>query len=168
MAETSQEVCDSYQANGNDCAVLTVTNVINSVRCDTVETAGCLSVDTSDIYVHQDDFDSASPSAINEQSEEVCFPILTDFRKKFPNKLLFGHLNVNSIRYKMSEVEMMLNNLDILGLSETKIDESFPDAQFNVNGYNLFRQDRNAFGGGLMFYVTNTIPSRRRNYFVQL
>ena len=62
----------------------------------------------------------------------------------------------------MPEIAMMLKSLDILGLSETKIDESFPHAQFHVDGYNIFRQDRNAFGGGLLFYISNKIPSRRR------
>ena len=99
----------------------------------------------------------------SESSDNACFPILTDFRRKFINKLVFGHLNVNSLRYKMPEIANVLNNLDILGLSETKIDESYPNAQFHVEGFNLYRKDRNCFGGGLICYVSNLIPSRLRN-----
>ena len=52
--------------------------------------------------------------------------------------------------------------MDVLGLSETKIDASFPDAQFHVDDFRLYRKDRNRFGGGLMIYVTDNIPQRRR------
>ena len=45
-------------------------------------------------------------------------------------------------------------------ISETKVDESFPNQQFNVNGYKMFRKDRDRFGGGLMFYVNEQIPSK--------
>ena len=43
---------------------------------------------------------------------------------------------------------------------ETKVDKSFPNQQFKINGYKLFRKDRDKFGGGLMFYVNEQIPSK--------
>ena len=45
-------------------------------------------------------------------------------------------------------------------ISETKVDESFPNQQFKMNGYKMFRKDRDRFGGGLMFYVNEQIPSK--------
>ena len=37
---------------------------------------------------------------------------------------------------------MLANNLlDILVLSETKIDDSYPDSQFYIKGFKLYRQD---------------------------
>ena len=39
-------------------------------------------------------------------------------------------------------------SLDYLVLSETKIDESFPTAQFNVEGYEIrARRNRDKYGG---------------------
>ena len=39
-------------------------------------------------------------------------------------------------------------------LSETKLDESFPNAQFTLDGYEIaVRRDRNKFGGDLNEYV---------------
>ena len=42
-------------------------------------------------------------------------------------------------------------SLDCSILSETKIDESFTTAQFNVEGYEIrARHDRDKYGGGLI------------------
>ena len=46
-------------------------------------------------------------------------------------------------------------------ISETKLDESFSNGQFKIPGYALpFRLDRNQFGGGIMVFVREDIPSR--------
>ena len=42
-------------------------------------------------------------------------------------------------------------------IPETKSDESFPSMQFNIDGYNIFRSDRNAKGGGILMYVRDDI-----------
>ncbi|XP_014673473.1 PREDICTED: uncharacterized protein LOC106813766 [Priapulus caudatus] len=51
--------------------------------------------------------------------------------------------------------------VDVLAIGESKIDASFPDAQFCVEGYRLYRRDRTTTGGGVMVYVRADIPSRR-------
>ena len=48
-------------------------------------------------------------------------------------------------------------------LSETKIDGSFPNQQFNVSNYKNFRRDRNKHGGGLLFYINENIPCKLIN-----
>ena len=65
---------------------------------------------------------------------------------------------------KFEAVECVLNDglIDIFALSESKIDESFPNAQFIINGFSLHRKDRNRFGGGLLLYIRSDIPHRRR------
>ena len=53
----------------------------------------------------------------------------------------------------------MKDRVHVLLLSETKLDGSFPNGQFLIEGYTTpFRKDRNIFGGGLLFYVKNDIP----------
>ena len=50
---------------------------------------------------------------------------------------------------------------DILLISETKIDASFPLNQFILKGYSTpFRADRNSQGGGLIMYVREDIPCK--------
>ena len=45
-------------------------------------------------------------------------------------------------------------------ISETKLDESSPVMQFNIDGYNIFRSDRNANGGDILMYVWDDIPCK--------
>ena len=49
--------------------------------------------------------------------------------------------------------------MDILMISETKVDDSFPDGQFFLDGFGtLFRLDRNRNGGGITLFIRNDIP----------
>ena len=65
-------------------------------------------------------------------------------RISHPTNLIIGSLNINSVRHKFSTVNHILSNgyLDIFGLSETKIDQSFPDGQFRIESYMCHRKDR--------------------------
>ena len=52
------------------------------------------------------------------------------------NKIIFAHLNINSIRNKFGQVaDLVKGKIDVLMISESKIDHSFPDSQFFLNGY---------------------------------
>ena len=67
-----------------------------------------------------------------------------------------GYLNINSLRNKITDLRVIMKtlSLDYLILSETKIDESFPTSQFNVEGYEMrARRDRDKFGGGQIEFV---------------
>ena len=98
-----------------------------------------------------------------DSNDPSCFPSLVNFRMKYQKKLIFGHLNVNSIRHKIPEVSSILRNVDILGLTETKIDDSFTDSQFKIDGFHMYRLDRTARGGGLIMYINSSIPNRNRS-----
>ena len=45
-------------------------------------------------------------------------------------------------------------------VSEIKLDEPFSSMKFNIDGYNIFRSDRNAKGGGILMYVWDDIPCK--------
>lgn len=70
-----------------------------------------------------------------------------------------GYLNINSIRNKH---EYIRNLIDILFLSETKIDASFPDAQFSIDNFTMWRADRNTFGGGVIVYIRSDLAADRK------
>ena len=55
------------------------------------------------------------------------------------NKLIFAHVNVNSIRSKFEElISQVKGTVDVLMISETKIDDSFPIANLLIDGlFNL-------------------------------
>ena len=75
--------------------------------------------------------------------------------KRNLKKIAVAHLNINSLRNKFdSLIEQITWNIDILIISETKLDTSFPTGQFLINGYSeLFRIDQNSQVGGIMLYV---------------
>ena len=79
-----------------------------------------------------------------------------------PNNPSLAYINANSIRNKHSDLCAFLDcNIDVLTIAETKLDCTFPTAQFIVEGYKEpFRKDRNKNGGGLLVYVKEDIPSR--------
>ena len=86
-------------------------------------------------------------------NKEFSSEHLSFLREKHPNRVIIGHININSIRNKFYYlIAITKGNVDVLMISETKLDESFPSMQLNIDGYNYFRSDRNAKGGGILMY----------------
>ena len=82
-------------------------------------------------------------------------------KAKHRKSLFFGHLNVNSIRNRFVSIkELIKRTFGIFLISETKIDDSFLNAQFKIEGYKSFRKDRHTFGGGRLFYVNEKLNCR--------
>ena len=53
--------------------------------------------------------------------------------------------------------------IHVLCKDETKLDESFPDAQFHIESYQFpaFRKDRNKNGGAKIVYVKEGLIAKR-------
>ena len=79
------------------------------------------------------------------------------------NKLIVGSLNINSISGKFEQLKTVINgNIDILLVVETKLDATFPESQFVIEGYSApYRLDRNRNGGGILIYVREDIPCKK-------
>ena len=59
----------------------------------------------------------------------------------------------------------MAKNVDILVVSETKIDGTFPPGQFLIEGFkHPLRYDRNQNGGGILVYVREGVPSEELKF----
>ena len=59
---------------------------------------------------------------------------------------------------------MVAEEIYILMITETKIDESFPVFQFSIQGFcTPFRLDRNKNGGGILLYIRSNIISTKLN-----
>ena len=88
--------------------------------------------------------------------------VLRQLKIKHLNKLVVGHLNINSLPNKFDCLkEFVKHNIDILMISETKLDCTFPGGQFLIDGFNEpFRFDRNRQGGWIMLYVREDIPAK--------
>ena len=82
--------------------------------------------------------------------------------------LKIASLNVNSLLKHIDEIRVLLEKytFDILAINESKIDKSIPDNEIHVIGYDLIRNDRNRYGGGVVLYVRDNIPFSVRNYLI--
>ena len=86
-----------------------------------------------------------------------------DLRNQNPFRVTIGHININSIRNKFEPpVSFINNNLYILMISETKIDDTFLGLQFSIENFSVpYRLDRTAIVGGILLYIREDIPSKR-------
>ena len=90
---------------------------------------------------------------------------LANIRNKNKNNPLIGYLNINSLKKKIVSLRGILEKtpIDILCIDEIKLDESFPDQQFQIQGYQYppFRKDRDRNGGGKMVFIRQGLIVKR-------
>ena len=81
------------------------------------------------------------------------------------NNTVVSHLNINSIRNKFTLLkEIIICNIDISLLSDIRIDdETFPNAQFEIEGQKVFRKNSNKHGGDILIYIDKNIRLRELN-----
>ena len=108
-----------------------------------------------------DDFQGCNNTESVDDTNDEFLRDLKLMRRNNAQNLIIGHLNVNSLRNKFLSInELLVKNIDIFLLTETKLDDSFPINQFRIDGYRLFRYDRNKFGGGLCLYVNENLACK--------
>ena len=100
-------------------------------------------------------------------STSHMFPEIKLFRKTHKQNFIFVHVNINSYRHKFAPLQEILRGrfVDLLIISESKLDGSFPNPQFNIEGYTIHRQDKSASSGGLILYIRADIAHRRMPKF---
>ena len=127
----------------------------NSVEKSSYEHIGLSSNNTNESFL------SESSDTLNDDLIGLSKQRLT-----YPKNLIIGHLNINSMRNKFSSLQQtVLSKTDILLLSETKIDDSFPNSQFYAEGFKMYRKDRTKTGGGLLLYVNENLPGKIINSY---
>ena len=65
-----------------------------------------------------------------------CFTELKHFCLNNLKNSILGCLNINSLRNKFETMKNIIENP--FDISETKIDNSFPNSQFSMNEYRMF------------------------------
>ena len=102
---------------------------------------------------------TADLSAAEKEQEDI-----RQLRVNYNKQCIIANLNKNSLPNKFVEIQdwLLSNAIDILSVQETKIDRSFPNSQFHVDGYNLFRRDRTKGGGGVAVYIRDNIVASRK------
>ena len=74
-------------------------------------------------------------------------------------------VNIVSLPKYLDELRLRMDSqtLDILALSETRLDNTFTDYAVSIEGYSLVRRDRCRSGGGVAIYIRNVIEYKIRS-----
>ena len=66
-----------------------------------------------------------------------------------------AHLNIRSLTKHTDQLRWIMYNIspDVLSINETRLDSTVTDNAVCIDGYNVFRKDRNRLGGGVCLYV---------------
>ena len=86
--------------------------------------------------------------------------ILRHLKSKNTDRPVIAQLNINFMAPKFEPlVSLLKDNIDLLMVSETKVDDSYTTEQFKIKGYSKpIRLDRNRHGCGLMIFSRNELP----------
>ena len=94
---------------------------------------------------------------------------LMNLKYRYPSNPFIAYLNINFLQNKIDPLREILHKtpLEIVCIDETKLDDSFPDQQFKIEGYQFppFRRDRNNDGGGKIFFVKDGLLVNRLTEF---
>ena len=84
--------------------------------------------DVSSIYENDNNVTGLSSDGIYDPKK-----LLNDLKIKNVNRIVIGQLNINSLRNKFEALKEIINkNIDILVITDTKIDNPFPTQQFKI------------------------------------
>ena len=69
--------------------------------------------------------------------------------------MIIGTLNINYLSSKFDDLKILVPVMfDILLITETKFDDTYPISQFHIEGYSmLYRLERNRNGRGLIINI---------------
>ena len=81
---------------------------------------------------------------------------------KNPNQIVEAQFNINSLRNKFDILTHQISwNLDVMLISETKLNNSFRESQFKIPAYSSpFRFDWDQNGRGIMVFVREDITAK--------
>ena len=87
---------------------------------------------------------------------------MKNIRRKNLQNIVIGQININSLRNKLDFLaEQNKRIIDVLVISETKLDEPFPVDQFKNPGYtSRFRLDRDQHDEKNMIFIREDIPTK--------
>ena len=92
----------------------------------------------------------------NHQHKVQCLSEWNIFKSK---ALHFTYLSINILLPNIEELRIIAKstNAMIIGISETKLDESVLEPEIQTDDYKILQCDRNKHGSGVAFYIRNDL-----------
>ena len=182
-SETDQsDILCSYSHNIRDCSTLVSiatqnqhapTNIDSSKLEPEINSCTITLSSQNDSCIDVHDFVNTDPEAQNVSDVSVLnasshSSMLQDnvsastkekrwFQKKGLNIM---HLNIHYLYSKLDKLKILLsqtNEIDVICLCETFLNENFSNEEIKLENYQLFRRDRETNGGGLVVYVKENL-----------
>ena len=77
------------------------------------------------------------------------------------------HININSLIPKIDEIRSIAKktNAAVIGITESKLDETVHNSEIDIENYVLIRNDRNRKGGGVACYIRKDINFTEKSIF---
>ena len=110
-------------------------------------------------------------SGVASASGKSGLQMLHDLKFEYQKKLLCGYLNICSLRNKIHDLSLIIHDvpIDYFVISETKLDNSFPNAQLTINNYEIrARRDRDKHGVGLIEFLRKVLVCKRLRKYESL
>ena len=102
-------------------------------------------------------------------NDELDLYNLNILKQKYHSNPFICYLNINSLSNKIDDLKEIckMSPLEILCIDETKLDSSFPNSLFKIDGYIYppYRRDRDRHGGGKMVFVKEGLITKRIENF---
>lgn len=75
------------------------------------------------------------------------------------DKIIFSHFNIRSLCSQFGSFSEFIaaEEYDVIGLSETWLNNSIDNDGISIPNYKIIRKDRNGRGGGVAFYISNSL-----------
>ena len=138
-----------------------------------VNLRSCNEADTSSSYTINDvcSYNISSPNCCQNLSTNIPANVSSPIKNTIYFKkggINIIHLNINHLYPKIDQLRFILsdaaNKIDICGISETFLNDSYANNEIVILGYSVIRRDRiNKGGGGLVVYISDLIQYTRRS-----
>ena len=88
------------------------------------------------------------------------------------------HINISSLLPKIDELQYIakLSETAVIGISESKLDDSVLFSKIQIKIYNVIHSDRSRYGDGVACFIRNDLsyntksflPSETENIFIEI
>ena len=158
MVNDSLSECEIEDSVDNNGYADQMFSVLDELVCDSLNENCDVSNECNSVAVNDHNQDLSQNIYMHEENSRSE---VISLRHRYPENMIIGHLNVNSLGMKYQEIAELLNEsrMDALMISETKLDNSTKDSLFELNEYVIYRQDKRSNSGGILAYISKNITS---------
>ena len=145
----------------------------NSSVSKTIKSKPCLVKELNKRSTNKENYDGKMKKNKGKKNKSITKSNRTD-KGCGKNKLKCMYFNARSIVNKHEELELYINDedIDIIGITETWLNSEISDSEINLDGYTIFRKDRDhankTRGGGVALYVRSELSCVRRDDIVEV